>query len=129
MLREMLKSKIQGLRITGLDLHCEGSITLDAGLLARADILPGEKVSVLNLDTGVRFETYAIAGPRGKGQAVLNGPAARLGRAGQTIFVLAYGLCSAREARRRRPRIVRLGPGKGPEGTGRKRRKKVKGKR
>ena len=65
--RDMLKSKIHGATITALDLHYQGSITVDEDLLDKADILPGEQVHVLNINNGDRLITYAIAAPRGWG--------------------------------------------------------------
>jgi len=90
MLREVLRSKIENLRVTETALNYEGSITLDEELLERADIIPGEKVTVMNLENGSTFDTYAIAAPRGSGTVCLNGPAARLGEVGDRIVALAY---------------------------------------
>ena len=88
--RTILKSKIHRATITGLDLDYEGSITIDEELLEKADILPGEQVHVLNINNGQRFVTYAIAGPRDSGTILLNGPAARLGTAGDKVIVISY---------------------------------------
>lgn len=106
MLREMLRSKIRGLVITGKNLEYEGSITLDADLLDAAEILPGEKVHVLNLNTGARIETYTIAGGRGTGEVVLNGPAARTGEVGDRVIVLGYVLVEPHEAATLTHRVV-----------------------
>ena len=106
MLREMLRSKVRGLRVTGKRLEYEGSITLDADILDAAEILPGEKVHVLNLSTGARIETYTIAGRRGSGEAVLNGPAARTGEVGDPVIVLCYALVEPHEATTLTRRIV-----------------------
>jgi len=102
----MLKSKIHRATLTGADLHYEGSIAMDRRLLEAADILPGEQVHVLNLNNGARLVTYAIAAPRGSGRMLLNGPAARLGLAGDPVTILAYANVEDAEARRRKPRIV-----------------------
>ena len=107
MLRQMLRSKITGLTVTGKELYYEGSITLDEDLLEAAEILPGEKVEVLNLNNGARLETYAIQGAKGAGEVVLNGPAARLGEAGDAVFVLCYGLVDASQALNVTPRRVK----------------------
>src|SRR5262245_7077420 len=76
MRRLMLKSKIHRLTVTHADLDYEGSLTLDAGLLEAADILPFEMVHVWNVTRGTRFQTYAIEGERGSGVACINGAAA-----------------------------------------------------
>ncbi|MBP7830832.1 MAG: aspartate 1-decarboxylase [Kiritimatiellae bacterium] len=106
MQRIMLKSKIHRATLTGADLHYEGSIAVDLRLLEAADILPGEQVHVLNLNNGARLVTYAIAAPRGSGTVLLNGPAARLGLAGDPVTLLAYGHAEDAEARRRKPALV-----------------------
>ena len=90
MLRTMLKSKIHRATVTDCDLHYVGSITIDRDLLEAADILPQEKVAVVDIDNGARFETYAIAGERGSGEIKLNGAAARLVARGDRIIVIAY---------------------------------------
>lgn len=104
----MLKSKIHGATITDKQLHYKGSITLDKNLLAAADILPGEQVHVLNLNTGDRSITYAISARAGSGAVVLNGPAARLGEVGDKIIVLSYCQCENDEARKIKPNIVHV---------------------
>ena len=90
MMRCILKSKIHKIKVTQTELHYEGSITLDKELMRKANILPFEKVEVLNLNTGIRIETYAIEGPEGSGVVCLNGPAARTAQVGDEIIVLAY---------------------------------------
>lgn len=74
-----MKSKIHGAHVTQANLYYAGSITIDARLMDKADILPGEKVELLNLNNGLRLETYAIKGRSGSGVICLNGPAARGG--------------------------------------------------
>ena len=108
MQRLMLKSKIHGATITDKQLHYRGSITLDKNLLKAANILPGEQVHVLNLNTGTRFITYAISARAGSGAVVLNGPAARLGEIGDKIIVLSYCQCEDDEARKIKPTIVNV---------------------
>ena len=90
MKRCVLKSKIHRIKVTQTELYYEGSITLDSQLLKKADILPYEKVEVLNLSTGSRIETYAIEGKAGSGEVCLNGPAARTAQVGDEIIVLSY---------------------------------------
>ena len=108
MQRLMLKSKIHGATITDKQLHYKGSITLDKHLLKAADILPGEQVHVLNLNTGARFITYAISARAESGTVVLNGPAARLGEIGDKIIVLSYCQCENDEAIKIKPNIVHV---------------------
>ncbi|MBN2508461.1 MAG: aspartate 1-decarboxylase [Verrucomicrobia bacterium] len=108
MQRLMLKSKIHRATLTGKALDYEGSITVDRTLLDRADILPGEQVYVLNVNTGTRLVTYAIAAPPGSGTLVLNGPAARLGEPGDIVVVLAYAWMPSAQAKRLKPVVVRV---------------------
>ncbi|MDD5675468.1 MAG: aspartate 1-decarboxylase [Chitinivibrionales bacterium] len=107
MFRRFLGSKIQGLRITGLNLEYEGSITLDERYIAAAGILPGEAVDVLSLENDNRFTTYVIKGARGSGVVELNGPAARLGLKGDRIMVLTYVMLSPEEIAAHKPTVVR----------------------
>src|SRR5210317_411277 len=88
--RFMLKSKIHRATLTGTELDYEGSIAIDRNLLDAADMLPGEQVQVLNLNTGSRLITYVIEAPAGSGTVLLNGPAARLGAPGDRVIVLTY---------------------------------------
>jgi pantoate--beta-alanine ligase len=88
--RTMLKSKIHRATVTDANLNYVGSITVDRDLLDLADIREYEKVSVLNINTGGRFETYAINGPRGRGDVCLNGAAARLAHPGDLVIILTY---------------------------------------
>lgn len=108
MQRIMLKSKIHRVRITGAELYYEGSIAIDPLLLQAADILPGEKVEVLNLNNGSRIETYAILGKKGSGEICLNGPAARSGCRGDEIVIVAYALVDEAEAKKFKSRIVHV---------------------
>lgn len=108
MQRIMMKSKIHRATVTGLELDYEGSISIDEDLLDAADILPGEQVHVLNLNSGARFETYAIRGRRGSGQMMLNGPCARLAVKGDIIIVLTYALIDDEVSARFRPLVVQV---------------------
>lgn len=108
MQRMMMKSKIHRAVVTGLRLDYEGSIAIDEDLLEAADILPGEQVHVLNLSNGSRIETYAIRGKRGSGVIELNGPAARMGVAGDLVVILTYAAMEEAEARALKPRVVRV---------------------
>jgi aspartate 1-decarboxylase len=106
MLREMMKSKIHRATITDANLDYVGSLTLDPLLMEAADLLPGEKVHVVNVNTGGRFETYVIEGGRGTGIVCANGAAARLVQRGDLVIVIAYGFLDDAEARDRRPRVA-----------------------
>lgn len=108
MQRTMLKSKIHRGRVTDCDLNYVGSITVDAELLEAADILAHEQVTVVDIDNGARFETYAIAGERGSGELKLNGAAARLVHRGDTVIVISYAQYTPAEVARHRPRVVHV---------------------
>ncbi|MGD0198920.1 MAG: aspartate 1-decarboxylase [Solirubrobacteraceae bacterium] len=108
MQRTMLKSKIHRGRVTDCDLHYVGSITVDPLLLEAADILPHEQVTVLDIDNGARFETYAIAGERGGGELKLNGAAARLVHRGDTLIVISYAQYAPAELSAYAPRVVHV---------------------
>jgi aspartate 1-decarboxylase len=93
----MFKSKIQRATVTDAELFYEGSITIDKKLMDAADILPHEKVQVVNVNNGARLETYTIAAEEGSGEVKLNGPAARLGLKGDRIIVISYAAVSDEE--------------------------------
>ncbi len=90
MQRFMLKSKLHRAVVTDADLNYEGSISIDAGLLEAARIVPYEKVDVYNIANGERFSTYALAGKRGSGVVCLNGAAARKASRGDLVIVASY---------------------------------------
>ena len=102
------KSKVAHGHVTEAELFYEGSITIDEEIIKAVDIIPGEKVEVLNINNGNRFNTYVIAGKPGSGQICLNGPAARLGLIGDQIIILSYALVTQEEARDTRTKIVYL---------------------
>ncbi|MEN6627477.1 MAG: aspartate 1-decarboxylase [Candidatus Sumerlaeia bacterium] len=104
----MCKSKLHRATITQARLDYEGSITIDEELLEASGILPFEKVQVVNLNTGARFETYTYAGEPGTRMFCLNGAAARLAQVGDKVIVIAYCDVDAEEARHHRPRLVLL---------------------
>ena len=108
MLIQICKSKIAHARVTQAELQYEGSITIDQSLLDAVGIIAYEKVEVLNVNNGNRFETYAISGKRGSGKICLNGPAARLGQVGDEIIVLSYALAASHEAKEIKTKIVYL---------------------
>ena len=98
MLRTMLKSKLHRATVTGADLNYVGSITIDADLMALADILENEQVHVVDINNGARFETYTIAGERGSGVVQINGAAAHLVHTGGVVIVMSYGVFDSDEA-------------------------------
>lgn len=108
MLRTILKSKIHRATITGVHLHYEGSMMIDELLLKKADIIPGEKIEVFNLNNGSRFETYAICGKKGSGAVCLHGPAARWGYVGDKIIIVSYALIENEKAAGLKPQIVHV---------------------
>ena len=103
---EVVKSKIHRVTVTGADLHYIGSITIDEALLEAANMIEGEKVSIVNINNGERFETYAIPGPRNSGEITLNGPAARKVHQGDIVIIISYGIMDFEEAKSFRPSIV-----------------------
>jgi aspartate 1-decarboxylase len=106
MLIEMCWSKIAHATITDANLHYEGSITIDEDLMRVAKLIAGQKVQVLNINNGHRFETYTIKGK--PGEICLNGPAARLGVVGDKIMILCYVLMTPEEAEHFQPHIFHL---------------------
>ena len=105
-MREMLRSKIHSATVTEANLYYKGSITIDRRLLLAADILPYEKVQIVNLNNGGRIETYAIEGRAGSGVICLNGAAARHAHPGDKVIIMAYGMLDAAEAKRWKPKVV-----------------------
>ena len=108
MLITFCKSKITHARVTQAELYYQGSITIDEKILKSVDIIPGEKVEVLNLNNGSRIETYAIAGKANSGVFCLNGPAARFGCVGDKLVILSYCLIDQNEARKLKTKIIQL---------------------
>jgi aspartate 1-decarboxylase len=92
MQRIMIRAKIHRATVTDADLHYEGSLTIDRDLLDAADLRPYEKVAVVNVNNGARFETYAIEGGRGTGEIKLNGAAARMAQVGDLVIIMAFGV-------------------------------------
>jgi aspartate 1-decarboxylase len=106
MLIEVLKSKIHRVTVTGADLNYIGSITIDEDLMDAAGIIENEKVHVLNLNNGERFETYVIKGKRSSGDLCLNGAAARKVLPGDILLIMSYAFMDSNEARSFRPVII-----------------------
>jgi aspartate 1-decarboxylase len=105
-MRTMLKSKIHRARVTAGNIAYEGSITIDKLLLEAADILPYERVEVLDINNGARLSTYAIEGKRGSGEICLNGAAARMIAKDDIVIILTYHEVTEEEASTIMPRLV-----------------------
>jgi len=106
--RTMFKSKIHRATVTHSDLHYVGSLTVDLDLLEAADLLPGELVSVVDVNNGNRFETYLIAGERGSGVVGVNGAAARLAHQGDLVIIISYAQMSTKQAKLFEPSVVHV---------------------
>ena len=104
--RKLLHGKIHGATVTGTALDYEGSIGVDANLLAAAGIVPMESVHVWNVTNGERFETYAIANPAGSGEVVVNGAAAHKTRAGDRVIIAAFTWVTTDEIHSHKASIV-----------------------
>ena len=106
MQRTMLKSKIHRAVVTEANLSYEGSFTIDEDILDAAEILPHEKVSVVNINNGERFETYTIPGIRGNKDFCLNGAAARKGQVGDVVIIISYANYDEKELETYKPKVV-----------------------
>jgi aspartate 1-decarboxylase len=104
----MLKSKIHRATVTEANLNYQGSITIDQLLMKKADILPGEKVEVFNLNNGYRLETYTIKGQAGSGVICINGPASHHANVGDIIMILSYILIDDKDAPSVKAKIVKV---------------------
>jgi aspartate 1-decarboxylase len=103
---EVVKSKIHRVKVTGADLNYIGSITIDEVLMEAANLIEGEKVSIVNVNNGERFETYVIKGNKNSGEITLNGPAARKVHKGDIIIIMSYALMDFDEAKNFKPWLV-----------------------
>ncbi|HEY2041919.1 MAG TPA: aspartate 1-decarboxylase [Jatrophihabitans sp.] len=110
MQRTMFSAKIHRATVTHADLHYVGSVTVDADLLDAADLLPGEKVSIVDVTNGARLETYIIEGQRGSGVVGINGAAAHLIQVGDLVILIGYQTMTDAQARTFRPRVVHVDP-------------------
>lgn len=107
-LREVLKSKIDNAFVTDKKLKYTGSIGIDGYILEKSNILPGEKVQVLNYNNGIRFETYVIKEEKKSKKVILYGPAARCGEIGDRLCILSYHYITEEEAKNLKPLIIKL---------------------
>ena len=106
MLIEMMKSKIHRVTVTEANLNYLGSITIDGALLRAADILPGQRVWIVNNNNGERFDTYVIEGEENSGVICLNGAAARKAQPGDVVIIMTYAQMTPEEARGWKPTVV-----------------------
>jgi aspartate 1-decarboxylase len=104
--RTLMKSKIHRATVTEANLNYVGSITIDRDLMTAADLLEHEKVHVVNINNGARFETYVIEGRAGSGVICLNGAAARLAQVGDKVIVISYAHYDDAEAKLHEPAVV-----------------------
>jgi aspartate 1-decarboxylase len=103
---EVCKSKIHRVSVTGADLQYVGSITIDEELMNAANLIENEKVQVVDVNNGERFETYVIRGESGSGEIILNGPAARKVSVGDIIIIVSYASMDFEEAKMFKPWII-----------------------
>lgn len=106
MFRHMMKGKIHRARVTEANLNYVGSVTIDEDILDAVDMLPNEKVQIVNNNNGARLETYIIPGKRGSGVICLNGAAARLVQEGDIVIIISYGLVPNDEAKTFQPKVA-----------------------
>lgn len=106
MIIEVLKSKLHRVKVTQAELNYVGSITIDEDLIDAANIIPNEKVQIVNNNNGARFETYVIKGERGTGTVCLNGATARLAQVGDIVIIMSYAYMEAEEARKYEPILI-----------------------
>ncbi|WP_026462287.1 aspartate 1-decarboxylase [Adhaeribacter aquaticus] len=106
MLIEVLKSKIHRVKVTQAELHYVGSVTIDEDLIDAANMVENEKVTIVNINNGERFETYIIKGERGTGTVCLNGPAARKVQVGDVVIIFSYGQIDFSKAKEHKPTLV-----------------------
>ena len=103
---ERMKSKIHRVRVTEANLNYVGSITIDEDLLDAANMIEGEKVQILDINNGERFETYIIKGERGSGCICLNGAAARKVAVDDLVIIVSYALLDFEEAKTFKPWVI-----------------------
>lgn len=106
MFRTIYKSKIQGAVVTEANLEYVGSITIDEDLLAASDIIPNERVQIVNLNNGSRTETYVIPGKKGSGAICMNGGMARWAVVGDRVLVISYAMMEEKEAVVFKPKVI-----------------------
>lgn len=108
MFRTLMKAKLHRATVTEANLNYVGSITIDAQLLEAVDMLPNERVQIVNNNNGARLETYIIPGPKGSGVICLNGAAARHVQPGDKVIIMSYAMMTNEEAIGHKPRVAVL---------------------
>lgn len=103
---QVLKSKIHRAKVTQANLNYVGSITIDQNLMEAANIIENEKVQIVNIHNGERFETYVIKGKKGSGTICLNGPAARKVQVDDVIIIISYAIMDFEEAKKFKPYTI-----------------------
>jgi aspartate 1-decarboxylase len=103
---EVVKSKLHRVTVTEANLHYIGSVTIDEDLMDAVNLIPGEKVQIVNNNNGERIETYVIKGQRGSGRICINGAAARKFQPGDIVIIMSYALMDFEEAKTFKPAIV-----------------------
>lgn len=106
MILTMLKGKIHRATVTQAELNYVGSITIDKTLMEASNIIENEKVQIVDINNGERFETYVIPGKRDSGVICLNGAAARLVQPGDKVIIIAYAQMDDNEAKKHKPAVV-----------------------
>ena len=106
--RTLMNGKIHRATVTQADLHYVGSLTIDADLMAAADIVEGERVQVVDITNGARLETYAITGAAGSGVIGVNGAAAHLVHPGDLVIIITYAQVEESERAEHRPQVVHV---------------------
>ena len=103
---EVVKAKIHRVTVTEANLNYIGSITIDQDLLDAANLIPNEKVSIVNNNNGERLDTYVIPGERGSGVICLNGAAARKVQPGDVVIIMSYAMMDFEEAKHFKPAVI-----------------------
>lgn len=113
----LMKSKIHRATVTDANLNYEGSLSIDKSLMEIAQIYPHEKVQVVNINNGARFETYAIEAESGSGEICLNGAAARLGQKGDKVIIITYCNINRDDVHKHIPVVVSVDDSNNVTGT------------
>jgi aspartate 1-decarboxylase len=103
---QIVKSKIHRVKITQAELNYVGSVTIDEELMEAANLIPNERVQIVNINNGERLETYVIKGERGTGIICLNGPAARKAAIGDIVIIVSYATMDFEEAKTFNPAVI-----------------------
>lgn len=105
----LLKSKIHRAEVTDTSLNYEGSLAIDAELMALVGLRQYERILIGNTANGERFETYAIPAPAGSKTISLNGATALLGKRGDLITIMSFAVVDEKEAENWQPKVAVLG--------------------